>query len=301
MDVAAMKSLGRDRFAGCLIGWLCLLAAAGGRLCGADRPEVWLWPGEAPGSEGKAGREHVRVTDSGEHVVSKVHRPSLTPFVPVRGAVERTAVLVIPGGGHRELWMDHEGYLPAEALRQRGIAAFVLKYRLARETNSTYQIAVHALDDTRRAVRLIRSRATEWGVNPRRIGALGFSAGGELVWLASDRFDAGNAAALDPVERQGSRPDFLGFIYPGRAGDIRPGTNSPPAFLAGAYDDRQDIAEGLADVYLRFKRAGIPAELHIYGSGGHGFGVRPKNARPVGQWLARFEEWMVDRGYHVRE
>ena len=124
---------------------------------------------------------------------------------------------------------------------------------------------------------------------------MGFSAGGELVAMIATRDVAGDPAATDPVEREPARPDFQALIYPGRSGDILPDAKTSPAFLAAAYDDRQDISEGLAEVYLRFKRAGVPAELHIYGSGGHGFGVRATNTRPVGQWLTRFMEWLMDR------
>lgn len=266
----------------------------------AEEPrEIPLWPGDAPGSEGRTEPEKVRVTDAGEHVVRGVHRPTITPWLPV-GDVRNpggAAVLVIPGGGHRELWMDHEGSNAARRLAERGIPAFVLKYRLARETNSTYRIDVHALADAQRALQFIRSRADAWKLNPARVGAVGFSAGGELVWLASARPNAAQAGADDVVARQDSRPSFLGFIYPGRSGDIQPAKDSPPAFLACAFDDRPDISEGLAEVYLRFKRVGVPAELHVYSSGGHGFGVRAKNTRPAGQWLARFQEWMADRGY----
>jgi endo-1,4-beta-xylanase len=111
----------------------------------------------------------------------------------------------------------------------------------------------------------------------------------------------GDPAAADPVDRESARPDFQALIYPGRTADIQPDAHTSPAFLAAAYDDRQDIAEGLAEVYLRMKRAGVPAELHMYGSGGHGFGVRATNARPVGQWLVRFEEWLADRGMVTRK
>ena len=126
---------------------------------------------------------------------------------------------------------------------------------------------------------------------------MGFSAGGELVAMAGTRFDAGNAAAADAIDRQPSRPDFLGLIYPGRSGDIVPTKDTPPAFMACAYNDRTDISEGLAEAYLRFKRAGVPAELHIYSTGGHGFGLRQANQRPVGTWMVRFEEWLGDSGF----
>ena len=134
-----------------------------------------------------------------------------------------------------------------EWLAARGIAAFVLKRRLAREEGSTYRIEVESFADAQRAMRLVRSRAREWNVDPGRLGALGFSAGGELVAQISARFDAGQAESPDPIERQASRPAFQALIYPGRSGDIQPTKDSPPAFLAAAYNDRQDIAEGLAE------------------------------------------------------
>jgi endo-1,4-beta-xylanase len=239
----------------------------------------------------------VTTSESGELRVSGIHNPSITPYLPSKERATGLAILVIPGGGHRMLAITHEGYNVAEWLRDRGIAAFVLKHRLAREPESTYKIDVESLADTKRALRLIRSRAREWNVDPARLGAIGFSAGGELVWLASSRFDAGDPAAADPVERQPSRPDFEAMIYPGRSGDIQPTKDAPPVFLAAAYNDRQDISEGLAEAYLRFKRAGVPAELHIYSSGGHGFGLRATNKRPVGQWMVRFEEWLTESGF----
>ncbi len=127
--------------------------------------EIPLWPSGAPGSEGKTGKEAVRVTADGEHVISNVHNPSLTPYLPAGDKTKtlRVAVIIIPGGGHKELWVDHEGNNLAQWLSARGIAAFVLKYRLAREPNSTYSVDDHALADTKRAIRLVRSRAQEWG------------------------------------------------------------------------------------------------------------------------------------------
>jgi endo-1,4-beta-xylanase len=264
----------------------------------ADRPaEIALWPNGAPGSEGKTAKEKVTTSASGEISVSSIHNPSLTPYLPAKDKATGTAILVIPGGGHRVLAITHEGYNVGEWLRDRGIAAFVLKHRLAREEGSTYKIDVDAFADTQRAIRLIRSRAQEWNIDPARLGTIGFSAGGELVAMAGTRFDAGNAAATDAIDRQPSRPAFLGLIYPGRSGDIVPTKETPPAFMACSYTDRQDISEGLAEVYLRFKRAGVPAELHIYGTGGHGFGLRQTNKRPVGTWMVRFEEWLADSGF----
>ncbi len=258
--------------------------------------EIPLWPKGAPGSEGKTAAEVVAKSDTGELRVSSIHNPTITPYLPARDKATGAAVLVIPGGGHRLLAITHEGYNVGEWLADRGIAAFVLKHRLAREEGSTYKIEVESFADAQRAMRLVRSRAAEWHIDPARLGALGFSAGGELVAQIGTRFDAGQTDSSDPVERQPSRPAFQALIYPGRSVDIQPTRDSPPAFLAAAYNDRQDIAEGLAEVYLRFKRAGAPAELHIYGSGGHVLGLRTSNKRPVGSWIVRFEEWLAESG-----
>jgi len=197
--------------------------------------------------------------------------------------------------------MDHEGHNAAQWLSERGVAAFVLKYRLARETNSTYKVDVHALADTQRAIRLVRNRAQQWGVNPARVGVLGFSAGGELAFLASMRFDNGIEDATDAVDRQRSKPDFQALIYPGSSRRIEPAKDSPPVFLACAYNDRPDISEGLANIYLKFKQAGVPAELHIYSTGGHGFGLRASNRAAVAGWITRFHEWLGDRGFLQKE
>jgi len=271
-------------------------------LLAAELPtEIPLWPNGAPGSEGKTAKEVVAKSASGELSVWSIHHPSLTPYLPAKEKATGTAMLVIPGGGHRNLAITHEGYNVAEWLSEHGIAAFVLKHRLARETNSTYKIEVESLADTQRAMRLIRSRAANWNLDPNRIGAIGFSAGGELVNLVCARFDDGQPDASDAIERQPCRPNFQALIYPGRSGDIQPTNGFPPVFLACSYTDRKDISEGLAETYLRFKHAGVPAELHIYSTGGHGFGLRASNKKPVGAWVMRLEEWMGDSGFLVKK
>jgi acetyl esterase/lipase len=264
----------------------------------ADEPkEILLWPGGAPGSEGNTAAEQVEVTASGERNITSVHKPSITPYLPAEGKGTGAAVLVIPGGGHRMLCMDHEGANAAGLLAEHGVAAFVLKYRLAREQGSTYTIRDHALADAERAIRLIRSRASEWKLDPKRVGAMGFSAGGELVALASMRSGEGNSSASDAIDAHNSRPSFQALIYPGRSGDIQPDKSAPPAFLACSTNDRRDISEGLAEAYLRFKRAGASAELHVYASGGHGFGVRSRNTGAIGGWSDRFMEWLVSKQF----
>lgn len=264
----------------------------------AEPAEILLWPEGAPGSEGKSQQEVVVTGRNGERSIYQVHRPSITPFVPAKEKANNTnsaAVLVIPGGGHRVLAWDHEGPNLARWLSERGVAAFVLKYRLARETNSTYKLEQHPLADTRKAIEMIRARASEWGIDPKKVGVLGFSAGGELAAMAAGNFDFGNAQVESGnVE---SKPAFQALIYPGKSRQIIPVKDSPVAFMACAYDDRPDISEGLAELYLRFKKVGVRTELHIYSTGGHGFGARASNQRPVGAWTERFLEWMQESGF----
>jgi endo-1,4-beta-xylanase len=264
----------------------------------ADEPQVIpLWAGDAPGSEGQTAPEKIRVTPDGEHVFSSIHHPSLTMFLPAADKATGAAVVICPGGGHRELWMDHEGYNVARWLAAHGIAAFILKYRLAQDEGSTYQVSVHSLADAQRAIRLVRSRAKEWGVDPARVGIIGFSAGGELAALAGMRFGGPAPKDGDAVDKLDARPAFQALMYPGNPDAILPARDSPPAFLACGYDDKAEISQGLARVYLRFKQVNVPAELHIFTGAGHGFGVRETNHFPAGAWPDRFREWLADRGF----
>jgi endo-1,4-beta-xylanase len=276
---------------------LTLLLAPATVLSANQAKEIPLWPNGAPGSEGKTGPESARVTENGERVVSNVHQPSITPYIPPKDKATGAAVIIAPGGGHRELWTDHEGHNVARYLSARGVAAFVLKYRLAREANSTYTVDDHALADMRRAIRLVRGRASEWNINTSRVGVMGFSAGGELAALASMRFDGGNKDSADAVERESSKPDFQALIYPGSSRRFVPTADSPPVFIVCGYGDRPDISQGMAEVYLKFKQVGVPAELHIYAGAGHGFGMRDNNTKAAGKWPARFEEWLSDLGF----
>jgi len=262
----------------------------------AQQQEILLWPKGAPGSEGKTGEEKLRIVE-GDHVISNIHHPSITTYFPAKEKATGAAVIIAPGGGHRELWITHEGYNEAKWLSDRGVAAFVLKYRLANDTLSTYTIDKDELADIQRAIRLVRSRAKEWGVDTARIGVMGFSAGGEVAALAAMRFDQGNAAAPDAIDRESSRPAFQALIYPGNLGRFEVANNAPPVFLVGGYADRNDIAIGVAEVYIKYKKANIPAELHIYSNAGHGFGMRDRNTGAVAGWIDRFYDWMKDRGF----
>jgi acetyl esterase/lipase len=276
------------------LAFMCCVAG----LFAAVEPEVaLLWPGGAPGSEGKTAEEATRVSPQGDHIISSVHRPSITVYLPSKETATGAAVVIAPGGGHSELWVDHEGYNVAKWLAERGVAGFVLKYRLAREKGSAYTVEGTALADTQRAIRLIRSKAAEWGVRADRIGVMGFSAGGELAALAGTRYDDGDAKAADPVDRMSSKPAFMALLYPAIPKDMRLSKETPPAFLACGENDRQDISQGLPELYLAMKKAGVSAELHVYTGVGHGFGLRETTKGPVAEWPSRFLEWMGAKGF----
>lgn len=272
------------------------LSASVSGFCADPRPLIPLWPNGAPGSEARRGEAEKVDGDK----VSNIHHPSLTAYLPAKDKATGTAVIVVPGGGHRFLVMNHEGYNVGEWLAARGIAAFVLKHRLGRDSaapegKSPYAWDVHGLADGQRALRLVRSRAQEWNIDPAKVGMIGFSAGGEIAFLCAMRAAAGDAGAADSIDRLSARPDFQGLIYPGKSGQIQPQKGAPPAFLAAGFNDRPDISEGLANVYLLFKKAGVPAELHLYAGAGHGFGLRETNKSPAGAWPQRFVEWLADQ------
>lgn len=265
------------------------------------RPVAPLWPAGAPGS-GARRAEPEKVAGSN---VSNIHDPALTAYLPPRERATGCAVIVAPGGGHARLAIQHEGWNVAEWLAARGVAAFVLKYRLAKDDANPagapqpYTVDRDALGDAQRAIRLVRSRAAEWGVNPAAVGIMGFSAGGEVALLAAVRTGAGVPDAPDAVDRIDGRPDFYALIYPGGLPrtDLAVTRETPPVFLCAGYGDRQNISEGLAEFYLRTKRAGASAELHMYAGAGHGFGVRDANQGPAAAWIARFHEWLGDRKF----
>ncbi len=264
-----------------------------------DRPIIPLWPNGAPGSEARH-TEPEKVVGAN---VSNLHHPTLTVYLPAPAVATGCAMIVVPGGGHSKLVMEHEGYSVAAWLAEHGIAAFVLKHRLAKDdatpagTPQPYTIERDAVADGQRALRLVRRRAAEWSVNPAAVGMVGFSAGGEVVAFTAMRAAPGDTAAADPIDRQSARPDFQALIYPGKSGQIMPEKGAPPVFLAAGFGDRTDISEGLAEVYLRFKRAGVPAELHLYAGAGHGFGLRAANKSPAGAWPDRLREWLIDRKF----
>ena len=264
-----------------------------------------LWVAGAPGALG---------TDPGDV-------PSLTPYPAPAGSATGVAVVVLPGGGYRHLAMDHEGDQVARWLNSIGVSAFVVRYRLGpRYRHPTM------LGDAQRAIRTVRARAGEWGIDPARVGILGFSAGGHLASTAATHFDEGRPGAADPVERAGSRPDFAILVYPvismeegvthagsrsnllGEAPDARlvellsnerqVTPRTPPTFLVHTADDAAVPVENSLRFYRALLEAGVPAEMHLYETGRHGFGLAPTN--PVlSTWPALAAAWMASRGWLV--
>jgi acetyl esterase/lipase len=264
----------------------------------AEEPQVIpLWPSGAAGSEGKTEPEVVAEQGkNGVHDrhISRVHNPTLTVYLPPRDKATGAAVVICPGGGHRFLAIDHEGYDVAKYLNSIGVTGIVLKYRLARTEGADYKVDVHALADARRAIRLVRSHADDWGIDAKRVGLMGFSAGGELAALAGTKFEPASPGAADPIDRLDTRPDFLMLVYPGgRPESFNVTKETPPTFLLVADNDR--LAERTIAIYSALKKAGVSAELHIYARGGHGFGMHDTHS-PVTSWTARLKDWMDDRG-----
>lgn len=255
-------------------------------------PIIRIWPGVAPGSEGKTAPE--RWVEGGTpdafHRVTDIHVPTLTIYLPPKGKATGTACIVAPGGGHRYLVVDLEGESVAARLNEMGVAVFVLRSRLARAEGSTYKIEVESLADLQQAIRVVRTRAAEWGVNPARVGVMGFSAGGHLAALAASKFDSA------------TRPDFAVLGYPGFVG--RDGAavakDAPPTFLFVNDDDR--LATEAGEYYLKLREAKVSAEFHVFRRGGHGVGVTGRTPGPgfeqlgVAQWPDLLAIWLRDLG-----
>jgi acetyl esterase/lipase len=258
--------------------------------------QIPLWPSGAPGFEDRKDTPEIRET----FYIRNVHNPSLTVFLPAADKANGAAVVVCPGGAHRFLTIDAEGNNPAKFFAEHGVAAFVLKYRLGRDDKSpfpVYDIEKHAREDAHRALRLIRSRASEWKIDPKRVGILGFSAGGEVVSLAAFGPAEENAAAADPINRQSGRPDFLIYVYPGGVGIPETiSRDSPPAFLCVAADDRGAV-RNIDRLYQKYREGGAPVEAHIFAKGGHAFGLGTRSkVEAVKHWPDRLIDWLGDSG-----
>jgi acetyl esterase/lipase len=259
---------------------------------------VRLWPGQAPGALGDRDEDTPTLA---------VYRPSNTT-----GPVP--AVIIAPGGSYRSLAIDKEGRAPAEYLNSLGMAAFVLKYRLGPRYHHPIQ-----LGDAQRAIRLVRARAKEWGIAEDRIGMFGFSAGGHLASAASTYADAGRADASDPIERAGSRPDFAVLAYPvisfiepwthqgsktnllGDAPDVALARSlssetqvtaaTPPTFLYHTNADTVVPVENSVAYFLALRKAGVPAELHVFKDGAHGTGLGQQDPA-LAEWPTLLANWL---------
>lgn len=263
----------------------------------APRPAevIALWSGSAPGSEQRSSEPEQ--LERGAYV-HNVHRPSLTVLRPRREHAQGTAIIIAPGGGHRMLVFQNEGMAPAKILNRYGITVFVLRYRLAREPGSTYTIERDAAGDARRAVRWVRAHAAEFGVSPRRIGLMGFSAGGELVSLVADNPEPGDQVRSDRLARISGRPDFQVLVYPGPLGipatDV---AHAPPAFIAAGALDTCCAGPALT-LFQQLQEAGRAAELHVFSGVGHGFNVGVHDERlSIQHWPDRLADWMSDEGF----
>jgi acetyl esterase/lipase len=285
------------------VGWL-LIAGVGAAQeaipLATPHAPVPLWANGAPGSEGKTAPEVVTVDGENEHRVSSINAPSITPYLVRKSKLPTAAVIIAPGGGHQFLSIDMEGYDVAKYLSGHGVAAFVLKYRLAKDKGSTYTVDGDEMADLQRAIRMVKARAMEWNIDPARVGVMGFSAGGELAVKAAEHSDAGNTSAADVIDHQSDGPAFEALMYPGGlTSEIVTNVTKdmPPAFLLCGADDRENIALGLPGLFMAMKKAGVSAELHEYAAVGHGFGLRLSQHGAVADWPHVFVEWMDTKGF----
>ena len=275
-----------------------------------------LWPGQAPDEAGGIGPERVRmspkldrkqveVTES-TRLMTGVTNPTITIYRPAKDKETGTAVLICPGGGYWDLYWQLEGEEVAAWLNSIGVTGVILKYRVPRRPDEPKgEPARRPLQDAQRAVSLVRNRAKEWGIDPQRIGIVGFSAGGHLAIATATSFDQRTYEPIDDVDKISCRPDFAIPVYSGYlkakdkdelAGGLRIPTNTPPIFLVHGGEDIISPPDNSVLMYLALKRAGVSAELHVYANTTHDFGVRT-NDRPHGQWTARCAEWLRDGGF----
>jgi acetyl esterase/lipase len=270
----------------CLLFIACALVARA-----ADEAQIFLWPNGAPGFEER--RNEPERAES--YWVRNIHNPSITVFLPPREKANGAAVLICPGGGHKELVFKAEGVEAAQYFNSIGVTAFALKYRLGREEGSPYSVTKNAREDGQRAMRVIRSRAVEFGIDTNRLGIVGFSAGGEVASMVVFNPTDGDPNAADPVDRLSCRPEFQIMIYPGGMGmpETIP-TNAPPAFFLAANDD-QGPARLIASILPKYRSAKVPIEVHLFSKGGHAFNMGNRSRLiTLKTWPDRVTAWMAD-------
>jgi acetyl esterase/lipase len=279
-----------------------------------DRPlTLDVWPGKVPGEAADIGEEKWIESKPGEKPVKRltnVSRPTITVFRPARDKDTRAAVVIAPGGGYNILAWDLEGEEVAAWLNSIGVTGVVLKYRVPRRPGEPRDQAPRGpLQDAQRALSLVRSKAREWGIEPDRIGMLGFSAGAHLTAALSNNYEKRVYEPIDEIDQRSCRPDFALVIYPGmivtgsQNDELRPEmritANTPRTFLVQTQDDGVKVENSLY-YYLALKKAKVPAEMHLYPSGGHGYGLRP-SAQAVSTWPQRAEQWMRSLGVLERK
>ncbi len=270
-----------------------------------ENPEINLWPaGAVPDEpEGIEKRKKPTTIDKvGKMRIAYVDEPSITVYKASKDRSNGTSVIIFPGGGYNILAWTHEGTEIAEWLNSLGVSAFVLKYRVPRRDPEKPHTL--PLQDAQRAIRIVRSRSKEWGIDPGRIGVLGFSAGGHLAVMSGTHYGDKTYERIDDADDLSSRPDFLIPIYPAYLGDrknrdqlsglVDINKNTPPMFIAITHDD-SDRAYYSALLYAALKKSGVVGELHIYSKGGHGYGMR-KSKDPVHTWPDRCADWLGSMG-----
>jgi acetyl esterase/lipase len=272
-----------------------------------------IWPGAVPDAGPVTAAEAAAQAETKDFVagkpwvsVSNVSRPTITVYSP---KVKNTgaAVVVFPGGGYQVLAIDLEGTEICDWLTSRGITAVLLKYRVPTERVGLYLEAPPTLQDAQRALSLVRFHAAEWHVDPRKVGVIGFSAGGHMVAAVSTHFDKRSYPAVDAADKESCRPDFAMAIFPGHLWNPRDNENlslnpnvpvtkeTPPTFLLQAEDDPVDDVTNSLVYYVALKKAGVPVEMHLYAEGGHAFGLRPTKF-PITRWPGLAELWLQTIG-----
>jgi acetyl esterase/lipase len=277
--------------------------------------QVPIWPGAAPDAQAQSlpGPEYATntLTAAGQALtwVCNVSQPTMTVYSP-KETNAGVAILVFPGGGYNALAMDLEGTEICDWLTSRGITAVLLKYRVPLKKKGPYWESPLALEDAQRTLGLVRFHAADWQVDPHKIGVIGFSAGGHMVAAISTHYEQRSYPFVDAADRESCRPDFAIACYPGHLWDhdedlkLNPNvpvtTNTPPTFLLQAEDDRVDGVEQSLAYYIALKTAKVPVEMHLYATGGHGFGLRASK-NPIAEWPQLVETWLKTIGMTSRQ
>ena len=258
------------------------------------KPQVIsLWEKGAPGFEDRKDIPE----QAKDYWVRNINNPSVTVFLPPAGKSNGCAVVVAPGGGFRELVFHAEGEQVAEFLNPLGVTVFVLKYRLPAEKGSPYSLD-NVKQDAYRAIRLVRSRAGEFQIDPNRVGMLGFSAGGAVVMMVAYDKGDGDPKAADPVDRLNGRPDFQMMVYPGGNPPSIVPPDTPPAFLICANDDEYGCDKVTLDLLEKYRNAKVPVEAIFFARGKHAFNMGDRSAyAAIRNWPQRMAEWMGDSGF----